>query len=184
MNAETIIDNILRAEGSKYTNDPNDSGGATRFGVTQAVLARYRGRAVTAADVAALTEQEAREIYWNRYIVEPGFNAILQISPAIAAEVIDTGVNCGQARAAEMLQRALNAFNRQEKDYPDVRVDGACGPGTISALKAFLSTRKTDGEKVLLRALNCLQGEFYIALAERRPKDEAFAFGWLLNRVS
>jgi len=37
---------------------------------------------------------------------------------------------------------------------------------------------------VLLRALNCLQGERYIALAEGRPKDEAFIYGWLRTRVT
>ena len=34
------------------------------------------------------------------------------------------------------------------------------------------------------RALNCLQGAFYIELTERRQKDERFAYGWLLNRVN
>jgi len=36
---------------------------------------------------------------------------------------------------------------------------------------------------VLCRALNCLQGAYYIELAERREKDERFVYGWLKNRV-
>jgi hypothetical protein len=36
---------------------------------------------------------------------------------------------------------------------------------------------------VLLKAMNALQGERYIALAEARPENEAFLFGWLDNRV-
>ena len=36
---------------------------------------------------------------------------------------------------------------------------------------------------MLLRAMEALQGERYIALAERRPSQEAFLYGWLANRV-
>jgi hypothetical protein len=36
---------------------------------------------------------------------------------------------------------------------------------------------------VLLRALEALQGERYLRLAERRPANEAFLYGWLANRI-
>jgi hypothetical protein len=36
---------------------------------------------------------------------------------------------------------------------------------------------------VLLRALEALQGERYLRLAERRPGNEAFLYGWLANRI-
>jgi len=35
----------------------------------------------------------------------------------------------------------------------------------------------------LLRALEALQGERYLRLAERRPANEAFLYGWLANRI-
>lgn len=183
MTVEQIIEGVLKREGSKFTDDPKDSGGPTRWGITQAVLSRWRGMKVSAADVANLSDTEARAIYLVRYVDGPGFRTIMSISSAIAEELVDTGVNTGPARATEMLQRALNALNRQGRDYPDVKVDGECGPSTIAALKAYLAFRKAAGITVLLRALNALQGEFYISLAERRPKDEEFLYGWLLNRV-
>jgi lysozyme family protein len=184
MTIDEIITNIIRVEGSAYTNDSRDSGGPTRYGITLATLSAYRGRPCTAADVQALTEPEARAIYLTRYVSAPGFSRVIPLSARIADELVDTGVNAGPARAAVMLQRCLNALNRQGKDYPDIPVDGDCGPATVAALKAFLSKRGKEGETVLLRALNCLQGEFYIDLAERRPKDEVFLLGWLLNRVT
>ncbi len=184
MTIDEIITNILKVEGSAYTNDSRDSGGPTKYGITLATLSAYRGRPCTAADVQALTELEARGIYLARYVVTPGFGHVNLLSPRIAEELVDTGVNTGPARAAVMLQRCLNALNRQGKDYSDIPVDGDCGPATIASLKAFLSKRGKEGETVLLRALNCLQGEFYIDLAERRPKDEFFLLGWLLNRVT
>ena len=184
MTVVQIIEGVLQREGSKFTDDPKDSGGPTRWGITQTVLSKWRGTKVYAEDVANLTKVEARAIYFARYVDAPGFRAVLTISPSIAEELIDTGVNTGPARATEMLQRALNALNRGQYDYPDVKVDGDCGPATVAALQAFIAFRKAEGITVLLRALNALQGEFYISLAERRPKDEEFLYGWLLNRVS
>ena len=79
--------------------------------------------------------------------------------------------------------RALNALNRAARDYPDIAVDRAIGPRTLAALDGFLKARGKGGETVLLRAMEALQGERYIALAERRPSQEAFLYGWLANRI-
>jgi hypothetical protein len=37
--------------------------------------------------------------------------------------------------------------------------------------------------QILLKALNCLQGDRYIRLTRSREKDERFLYGWLKNRV-
>jgi hypothetical protein len=51
-------------------------------------------------------------------------------------------------------------------------------------LKAYLARRGPGGEVVLLKALNVLQGERYIEIAEKRPAAEDFVYGWLANRVA
>jgi lysozyme family protein len=112
------------------------------------------------------------------------FDQVARRSPTIAAELFDTGVNMGPAVAATFLQRALTALNRNGHDYPDLMPDGKIGAGTLAALDAFLSLRgKGSGETVLMRALEALQGERYLRLAERRPANEAFLYGWLANRI-
>ena len=58
------------------------------------------------------------------------------------------------------------------------------GPRTLAALKTYIYIRKEVGCTVLYRALNALQGAFYISLVERRQKDEKYIFGWFANRVS
>ncbi|MNT45174.1 putative Peptidoglycan domain protein [compost metagenome] len=89
----------------------------------------------------------------------------------------------GPGVASTMLQRCLNALNRQGKDYADIRTDGDAGPGTRGALTAFLKVRGKEGEQVLLKGLNALQGERYIELAEKRQANESFLYGWLRMRV-
>ena len=175
---EGLIGPLLDREGG-YTNNPADRGGETNFGIT-AATARAHGYT---GKMAAMTRAQAvtiyREIYWTR----PGFDQVANLSVRVAAELFDTGVNMGPQVAVRFLQRALNAMNRKGSDYPDVAKDGVMGPATLKALRAYLTRRGSEGEGVLFRALNCLQGASYIELAETRPDNEAFAYGWLANRV-
>ncbi len=181
---DAIIDGIIRRESSAYTNDPSDRGGPTKFGITLATLRRIRGATVTASDVAALTEAEAREIYEVEYISAPRFDLVLTESETIGIEVIDTGVNCGQEVAATMLQVALNALNNRGTAYPDIVEDGRVGPATAGALRAYLAWRGQVGERVLLEGLNHLQGARYIKLSRDREVNEKFVYGWLKERAS
>lgn len=175
---DTLIDAVLDREGG-YSNHPADRGGETNFGITAAV-ARANGYDGAMRDLPIST---ARAIYRRLYWLRPRFDAVAAQAPLIAAELFDTGVNMGPPAAAAFLQRALNALNRGATDYPDMPVDGRIGDITLAGLAAFLARRGAGGERVLLKAIEALQGERYLALAERRPANEAFLYGWLANRI-
>ncbi|WP_077147245.1 glycoside hydrolase family 108 protein [Sphingopyxis sp. KK2] len=175
---DALIDAVIDREGA-YVNHPADRGGATCWGISEAV-ARAEGYAGAMRD---LPRAEAASIYRRIYWRRPAFDQVARRAPAIATELFDTGVNMGTATAIGFLQRALNALNRSARDYPDIAVDRDIGPRTLSALDALLRLRGAGGETVLLRAIEALQGERYIALAERRPGQEAFLYGWLANRI-
>jgi lysozyme family protein len=74
-------------------------------------------------------------------------------------------------------------LNRQAKDFPGLVPDGRVGPATLAALDKFLALRGPGGIAVLMRALEAMQGERYLRLAEKRPANEAFLYGWLANRI-
>jgi lysozyme family protein len=176
---DDLIDTLIEREGG-YANHPSDRGGPTKYGITEAV-ARAHGYAGAMRD---LPRDEAAAIYKRLYWLRPRFDQVAKRSGAVAAELFDTGANMGPAVAATFLQRALSALNRDRKDYADLVPDGRIGAATLAALDTFLQLRgKTTGESVLLRALDALQGERYIRLAERRPANEAFLYGWLANRI-
>ena len=178
MSVDSLIDGVIGREGG-YSNNLNDPGGPTRWGITERV-ARANGYT---GPMNALPRETAKNIYFSQYVQKPGFAAVMQVSPRIAEELVDTGVNMGPAVASIMLQRSLNALNNQGRDYADLKVDGDVGPATIAALKAYLTKRGAEGETVMLRALNSLQGERYISIAEGRSASEAFLYGWLRTRV-
>jgi len=176
---ERLIDVLIEREGG-YANHSADKGGPTCFGITEAV-ARAQGYS---GSMRELPREDAASIYKRLYWFRPRFDEVAKRSSKVAAELFDTGVNMGPAVAATFLQRALTALNRNGSDYSDLVPDGRIGEQTLAALDAFLERRgKDSGETVLLRALEALQGERYLRLAERRPANEAFLYGWLANRI-
>lgn len=175
---EKIINSIIEVEGG-YVNDPKDSGGETKYGITKAVAFAYG----YTGNMRDLPRDLAFEIYAKKYWDRLSLSLVEALSPALAEELADTAINMGTSTAAKFLQRSLNVLNMQGKQYNDLAVDGDLGRNTLSALRAYFKHRGIEGETVLLRMLNSLQGAKYVSLAERREKDEAFVFGWFQNRI-
>ena len=184
---DKMVPSLLSREGGeKFTNNPADKGGPTRWGVTAAKLGEYRklGRPATADEVKNLGRDEAVALYRADFWQRPGFESVSTLSERIAEELFDTGVNMGVGTPGPWLQRALNAMNHQGRDYPDMVVDGQIGPLTCSALRNLIKLRgQADAEEVVLKVLNGFQVVRYIELAEKRGPNEEFVFGWLKNRV-
>jgi lysozyme family protein len=178
MSIESIIEGVIERE-KGYANNPNDTGGETMWGITRATATRngYDGL------MRDLRRDQASLIYLREYVTAPGFNKVAAINAAIAEELVDSGVNCGPGLPGPWLQRTLNLLNRQAKLFPDLTIDGQIGPATLTALQSLLTYRGKDGETVILRCLNCLQGARYIEITENRAANEEFFFGWMLNRV-
>ena len=101
MDDNAIIDLVLKHEGIDFTNDPDDPGGCTKFGITRKTLQDWRGRLTTCLDVRDMTEQEARDIYKARY-VRPFDGVEDDIKP----QVVDIAVNSGVLTARTMLAMA------------------------------------------------------------------------------
>lgn len=148
---------VLRHEGG-YVDHPRDPGGATNRGITHLTLADWRGHPVTKADVQALTEKEAREIYRVRF-----WNAIQgdRLPAGVDLAVFDFAVNSGPGRAARMLQQQLG-----------VVADGAIGPVTLAAIRKVNASRLASG---LCRAR--------LAWMRGLPTWDAFGEGWTARVV-
>ncbi|AGB42048.1 putative secretion activating protein [Halobacteroides halobius DSM 5150] len=156
-----ILQEVLNYEGG-YTDDEDDSGGPTKFGVTESTARRsdYKG------DLKELTKKEATEIYYENYWANLKYNQIED--DRIALEVLDQAINFGPKTANQHLQRACN-FLREE----EIAVDGVVGPVTLQAVNdcAYKSE--------LIKLLNILQGVKYIRIVEQDKSQKKFIRGWL-----
>ena len=158
-----------RAQWSDRSDDP---GGETYWGISRrwwpeaAVwrnVDRWKNGEFDTSELNCRCDPLVREFYrgnfWNRFQGD----AVDAESPAIAAELLEAGVNLGVHRAVGFLQEALNLQNRKGRIYQDIPVDGKLGPTTLATLQRYLQTQpgsRAENEMILL---NCMNGEQYIA---------------------
>lgn len=109
MSFHQAVEFVLSEEGG-YSNDPQDPGGETNFGISK--------RAYPGLNIASLTRSEAVEIYRRDY-----WDRLPALPPGIAVAVFDFAVNAGISRSIKTLQAAVG-----------VNADGVVGPITRAAL--------------------------------------------------
>lgn len=164
-NIRDIAKEIVAREGG-FVNDPDDPGGATKYGVTLATLRRLGldltgDGEVAEADLRRLSRDQAVEIYLEHYFRRP---RIGDLPEALQAPVFDMYVNAG-TNAVKVLQRLLNEMGAELTD------DGAIGPLTVAA-----AHRAAGADPALLAdAYGIARRNFYYELADARPASRKFA---------
>jgi len=124
-NFSNVLPLVLAHEGG-YVNHPDDPGGATNKGVTQAVYDAYRdNRNVERRSVKQITRAELQDIYKRQY-----WDMVCadDLPAGVDYACFDYGVNSGPNRAAKDLQRTLKALVD-----PALKIDGQIGENTIRA---------------------------------------------------
>jgi type VI secretion system secreted protein VgrG len=159
------LSKVLKHEGG-FVDDPDDRGGATNLGITQATLAEWRGKEVTAADVKALTTTEAAGIYKARYWDRMSLDLIL--SQSLAEAVMDFGVNAGIRTAGKALQQSLNWVRGAEV----LVKDGAIGPKTLREVNLA-------PERELMLKFFEVRVRYYVAISRHRPQNRKFLYAWM-----
>lgn len=159
-----FIDAIIKREGgSQETNDPADSGGRTKFGISE----RAHPEAWADGDVS---HNEARDIYSKVYVAAERFNTVPDVH--LRHQLVDFGVPSGPDTSARLLQQLVG-----------VKVDGDIGPKTLDAVASFpdgtLFGYPVPGRVLLNLAFRDARVMFYGSLAKKRPKDLKFLLGWL-----
>lgn len=185
-----FVDTTIAHEGDEFTNIKEDSGGATKYGVTEksALRAKQFWHLYNwDGNIETMPLQFAQDWYVYDYYLAPKFNLVAEVSQMIAGEMFDTGVNVHPVHPIRWLQEELNLCNRRQKDYSNIAEDGKLGKGTVDALRSFLAKRGKDGEKMLYNNLNCCQQQHYRECALNDgvdDKDEVFYVGWCMSRLS
>ena len=160
-----IAEDIVAREGG-YVNDPDDPGGATKYGVTVHTMRRLGldldgNGAVDASDVRHLSRAQAVEIFMQHYFLRP---RIAELPEGLQASVFDMYVNAG-SNAVKILQQLLVDMGET------LDVDGAIGPLTIAATaRAF-----ARNPALTIDAYGIARRNYYFRLADQRPASRKYA---------
>lgn len=153
MKFDQAFETLLKHEGG-YVNSAADPGGATRFGVTEAVAREvgYKG------DMRELPLDLAKRIYKDKY-----WDSVKaeELPPAVRYAVFDGAVNSGPGQSIKWLQRSLGMLD-----------DGIIGPKTLAAVNA------ANPDSLRMRILG--QRLKFMASLANWP---AFSRGWA-NRIA
>jgi lysozyme family protein len=169
LNLDSSLDEILVSEGG-FQNRPKDRGNyrpdgtliGTNRGVTPNSLAEFKGvdpNTITEADIKAVTEDEARQIFKQLYFDKPKLN---QLPVNLQEAVFDMQVNSGR-NAVRILQK-LAGMSKDKRD-------GYVGPETLKALQGVNITNEQYADARI---------EFYNNLVKSDPNQygENLA-GWI-----
>ncbi len=178
ISVRNIASEIVTREGG-YVNDPDDPGGATKYGVTIGTM-RNLGidldgdGDVDVDDVKLLTVAQATDIFVKHYFERP---RISLLPTELQASVFDMYVNAG-GNAVKILQRLIGDFGER------VTVDGALGPKTAAAVARAMQ----KAGDFFVDAYGIARRNYYYALADRRPSSRKYAMrrdggkgGWIVR---
>ena len=149
---KSIVVTLAREGGSKFTDDPNDRGGATKYGISQ--------RAYPDVDIRNLTEQQAREIYKRDYWDHIRGDDIQ--SQVIAEHIFDTCVNMGVKTGSRMAQSVLGI-------QP---ADGVIGSASLAAINQADPTLFVAGFTLAKIAR-------YAYICNRDKSQSKYLLGWV-----
>lgn len=151
---------LLEEEGG-WSNNVNDSGGKTMFGVTQATYDAYKlHKGLATQPVNLITHEEARDLYDTMY----WRTAYCDKLPwPISYLTFDAAVNSGPSRSVKWTQAGLG-----------VSADGAVGPGTLAAASTAVST----GDAKTILSIVDQRVQFLCNIVKNQPTQLTFLLGW------
>lgn len=152
-----LIDTKENRKAVGYVNDPDDTGGETKFGVAK--------NANPDLNITTLAWEQAKRVYYRRYWLPSHCDELSAINTEFTLFYFDAVVNHGVGRAAKFLQQAVG-----------VTVDGDIGPKTIAAVKTKIAS---GGAIELVNELASIRRAFYNNIVARNPTQSKFIKGWL-----
>lgn len=156
------IEYVLKNEGG-FVFDPDDAGGPTNFGITQADLSLWLKEPASIEEIKNLSVVEAQSIYFAHFWLPLGLDAINPV--AVSTAILDTRVLHGPYVATSFAQKALNACGAT------LKIDGHLGPVSFSVLNSV------DVKKFVESYVTFILARIDSVVASK-PKDEKFRSGW------
>lgn len=155
-----------------YVNHPSDPGGETNKGITKKVAVEYG----YTGPMKSIPDAVVNSIFYQGYLVKPGFVPLISLDPAVTTELFDTSVNMGPARPSRFFQQSLNEICPALK----LKVDGQVGPATVAG---FARCQRTLLCQAVIPRLDAKQLAEYDRLIRANAKLAVFRKGWVNHRI-
>lgn len=175
---DECVNVVIGFEGG-FSDHPQDSGGKTKYGITEATLnAAFKVGIVSHNNIKDLTVEEAKTIYkvnyWDKCKCD-------DLPKPLDLYVFDTAVNCGVGTSAKFLQEVINKVVGADI----LAADGIIGAMTIGAVEGWLSRYKPDCTFPVFFLCNLFMDrrlQYYSNIVAKNGSQIVFLRGWL-NRV-
>ncbi len=157
------IKKVLKNEGGLVDPSPGrDGNDETNYGIDEHYF--------PGLEVENLTREQAEDLYYKKYWTP--MKLFLLSDQAIAEQILDAGVNCGQGTAIMLAQRAFNDL------YPGhaLKPDGVMGPITVLAINEQKHTH------AYLNVLIYHRVRHYLDVLDAHAEKEENRVGWM-NRI-
>lgn len=154
---------ILKHWEGGFSDNPNDSGGATMCGVTLNVFRHFFGTNMSVEDLKNITEDQfitVLEEYWN------GVQGDKILDQQVANSLVDWAYNAGETTPIKHLQGILNLPRT-----------GFFGDMTLTAVN-------NANPQNMCNLIYNARVNFYKSLVNSTPKDSIFLRGWLVRATS
>lgn len=139
-NYAQALKQVLKYEGG-YVDHPQDPGGPTNKGITQAVYDSWRkSQNLPVQSVRGIADLEVAAIYKNLYWDKIRGD---DLPSGVDFAIFDYAVNSGVSRAAKTLQSVVG-----------VAQDGQIGPQTIQAAKTYVAMSITNRRLAFMQSLS------------------------------
>jgi lysozyme family protein len=177
------FDKLMEHEGG-FVDDPQDRGGATKYGISLRYLKSrkdvvdYDGDGdVDKDDICKMNKMDAKVIYYNDWWRKYGYYKVN--SQNLSAKIFDLSVNMGPKNPHKFAQKACNLISGSS-----LSVDGIFGQKTIDALNNL----EQDSIRKVLHLICLYAIEFYLNITitseESFSKNSRFVNGWINRSFS
>lgn len=175
---DECVNIVVGFEGG-YSDHPQDRGGKTKYGITEATLnAAFSAGLVSHNNIKELSVDEAKIIYKANYWDKCKCDSLPK---PLDLCVFDTAVNCGVGTSSKFLQETIN----KTVGANILAMDGIIGAMTLGAVEGWLSRYKADCAFPILFLCNLFidcRLQYYSNIVAKNGSQIVFLRGWL-NRI-
>ena len=178
----TILNYVLDKYEGIYSNDKDDKGGETVFGIARNIHPDLKLWVIV--DSFKQSEYFLNLIGNDKHLFDLVSDFYFEefwkplhcdiFPPSIAAELFESAVNIGLESEIRILQKTLNLLNKNEGRYSDIKIDGIFGQITLRTCNFYFDNYSS---KLFFKVLNIYQAFHYISLMENNPVYEKY-IGW------